>query len=1628
MKYFFNTQQWRNSLLSFFILSYLSGTAYLVHAQGVDVGKTTDVFVHTNPILETAKQESQQTTILTQADIMQKAAKSVEDIIFSEPGAVRSVDAMGRVTLSIRGAEPRHTLILVDGQPVLGDLSKYMGAGDELSRLGTDNVDHIEYIQGAASAKYGSDAIGGVINVVTKGASKKAGLTVRLEGRRIAGEKVFPYKNYFLRADSGIHGKWRTAIYSSRRDIAPVYSEKIFRGAMNWDGDFRSSLRYYGDIKTAGALATYDVGTGRTLHLSTDTVREDMKRLVKHTEDSPEPVVTYTRNIKRNTYQLRYDDNHLQKTDWHVEMNFADLRETDLAIGSNEAFSKYEGKNTLAYLDTLKHTQKQVKIFANTQLNAKHMLTYGIGSSVESGSGARVKNAPKQFSRQIDPWDYDKNLYTVKGAGSPSSRIHEWAFSRDEEGIPGVDLNFEYYGYRKGNKGVAPAYTIDDYEKEEHDIVESQEIQADREKRKKQFAMELRNENGKRNSDILDADDWDDDKMMRRYYAYDFDSLGEDEENFPLTWHGKKFREENKLRQNRITIGEASISKKYAFLQDLWQVNEGMIISPSIRLDHSSVFGSTVTFNVGMTKQLSKDGHTQFKANIGTGYTEPGMGELYYNWEMYRGVPYDMGVGKLGFYWIGNPNLKPERSINVDASWEKDTKDTSTKVTIFHNRISDYMSVYFTGKLMHFRKQDIFTWMNPPDMIYSFKNIGRAEITGVEAAVTHRWNEHWKSKLGYTYLQARNKSDADMPKKLLNKPSHKIDASITYTNKQWRVSLWGDYYIHMLDSNTVSGAGNYVELTDEFHVSPADYKREKLLSEPTVPDPKHKGKRGYHELEYKFSNKKQQTYKEKTFGVWNVVIQKQINNDTMVYAGIDNLFNHRDDDQAMAERNYKIGFYMKLGGTDYRKVKSIPSVTMSTYKGNPYWFIETGAISAADTLQLTGSYRLRWNAFTGRIKPTEARVTTQAAIGSAYKNYIEKGEHGFEQELQITLTAPLSKQTYITLSGKAHGVNKADTTYDISPSRGINKQEVTTGEVVHQAQKWNFSVGRLAEAVGTSGYWFNQAFDGVRAVWTKGDTQVRLGYGDFSGHTGVADSAYSRAVPGVFKRTFSKKEWLGINNKADIVSETYTHNTIPSQGEDSLYEQLSKAKTFEEEKQVFAKFEKIIERHSDNSYETAIKPRIHGKGSVYLNSYMWEKITITDTHNKGKQQTFLAAVIPLAYLNADKWGDKKPIEDTLEKAFLTTENNIKNKPLQGDKYLSKSGIVKNGRYTFKSEFYGYGTYTGEEVLQDLGIDYMGRRGVIPWDKVKEGQFKQMSRNEALQLSKTSAHDHQTAWEQVYALRNNEVVTGYTKAHVSPIMKGNLETLLSAWKPEDNSSLPLKFLEQEGYIREQRGIILETSKVPALQRAAFVQVKRQVNDWLGVQGWYLRSTGDSAYQITQVVNFQPKHKLFATRAEMIGLGAKIRLYPDVILTAEWGMNHTALGRYLNGTTIYDHTANSNIFRVKEHSLGDNPYFMVYRIDIGQLDMDRQGSWNAFLDYKYFMHGSFFGGNGTETLPDRYLDGIQSFTAGARYMATKHMLLEGFYTFGAKGIQQRDSLYGAERFTLGDYVRIQGTYRF
>ena len=104
-----------------------------------------------------------------------------------------------------------------------------------------------------------------------------------------------------------------------------------------------------------------------------------------------------------------------------------------------------------------------------------------------------------------------------------------------------------------------------------------------------------------------------------------------------------------------------------------------------------------------------------------------------------------------------------------------------------------------------------------------------------------------------------------------------------------------------------------------------------------------------------------------------------------------------------------------------------------------------------------------------------------------------------------------------------------DTKHDVSDSRGLNHQRLENMDVTQHANKWDFSIGRLTEAMGVTGYWFGKEYDGGRAVWTSGKNQIRLGYGDFSSSTGVNDSAYTHAIRQTFYRAPTAGEFLGTN-------------------------------------------------------------------------------------------------------------------------------------------------------------------------------------------------------------------------------------------------------------------------------------------------------------------------------------------------------------------------------------------------------------------------------------------------------------------------------------------------------------------
>lgn len=86
-------------------------------------------------------------------------------------------DGSSSTNISIRGFSDEHTLVLVDGMRITG---KY-GSSD-VSSIALENIERIEIVRGPMSALYGSDAMGGVVNIITKTASNKDSATISIIG------------------------------------------------------------------------------------------------------------------------------------------------------------------------------------------------------------------------------------------------------------------------------------------------------------------------------------------------------------------------------------------------------------------------------------------------------------------------------------------------------------------------------------------------------------------------------------------------------------------------------------------------------------------------------------------------------------------------------------------------------------------------------------------------------------------------------------------------------------------------------------------------------------------------------------------------------------------------------------------------------------------------------------------------------------------------------------------------------------------------------------------------------------------------------------------------------------------------------------------------------------------------------------------------------------------------------------------------------------------------------------------------------------------------------------------------------------------------------------------------------
>jgi len=176
-------------------------------------------------------------TVIDKKQLEERQTRFVSDVLRDAPGVAvsRSGTAGGVTQVRMRGAEANHTLVLLDGAE-LGD--PFQGEFD-FSGLLAGDIERIEILRGSQSALYGSDAIGGVINIIPR----RGHGDLAAEAMAEAGS----FATWMTAANAG-YGDDQTDVFLSASHHA-IAGSNVSRFGSERDGERNSSLFFNGGVR-----------------------------------------------------------------------------------------------------------------------------------------------------------------------------------------------------------------------------------------------------------------------------------------------------------------------------------------------------------------------------------------------------------------------------------------------------------------------------------------------------------------------------------------------------------------------------------------------------------------------------------------------------------------------------------------------------------------------------------------------------------------------------------------------------------------------------------------------------------------------------------------------------------------------------------------------------------------------------------------------------------------------------------------------------------------------------------------------------------------------------------------------------------------------------------------------------------------------------------------------------------------------------------------------------------------------------------------------------------------------------------------------------------------------------------
>lgn len=248
----------KSVIITFFVFAFWSLTGQ--QATDTLIVKDIDQVVITAQFIPTDTRETVNTVkVLNRKTIEQKAAVNLQELLQTEANIRISQDAILGSVISVNALKGENLKILIDGVPIVGRLNGNIDAG----QIPLNSIQKIEIIEGAQSLLYGSEASGGVINIITK----KSQLTT-VDTELSSQFEHNGFRNLSVRVGWS-KNKWITQLSGNLLQFVPATDTTMGRDQL-WNPKVQKSAR---------ALLRFTPSDKTDIRLTANMLRENVDNL-----------------------------------------------------------------------------------------------------------------------------------------------------------------------------------------------------------------------------------------------------------------------------------------------------------------------------------------------------------------------------------------------------------------------------------------------------------------------------------------------------------------------------------------------------------------------------------------------------------------------------------------------------------------------------------------------------------------------------------------------------------------------------------------------------------------------------------------------------------------------------------------------------------------------------------------------------------------------------------------------------------------------------------------------------------------------------------------------------------------------------------------------------------------------------------------------------------------------------------------------------------------------------------------------------------------------------------------------------------------------------------------------------